>query len=146
MWSRQRTTTSHCDCACESSSGKCHSALVIRDLFPEAILAADNIVDDIDHVCQVETSIHLAARVTGARDFIRCTLPEILLGTAPARDGNGKVAVFGPFGLGVLDLAVGKLAWRSAREKTVETRLPSFFPRPWAGVLSSDLAAAKPSE
>jgi len=84
--------------------------------------------------------------VTGARDFIRCALPEILLSTAPARDGNGTVTVFSPFGLGILDLAVAKLAWRSAQEKTLGTRLPSFIPRPWTDVLSRDLAAAKPSE
>lgn len=114
---------------------KCHPDSIIlhislRDLSPEIILSADNIVDDIDHVCRAQTSIHLAEQRTGNRDFIRCTIGDILNGIAPARQDN-KIAIFSPFGLGILDLALGQLAYKLAIEQNQGTIIKSFLPVPW---------------
>ena len=90
-----------------------HDPLVLhvslRDLAPEIVLASTNIVDDIEHCLKAETSPHLAERLTGTRDFLHGTLDDVMAGrvTVPA----DRPVVFSPFGLGVLDLAVGKYVY-----------------------------------
>ncbi|AGL16499.1 2,3-diaminopropionate biosynthesis protein SbnB [Actinoplanes sp. N902-109] len=80
--------------------------LSLRDLSPEIVLAAQNFTDDVDHAVRERTSLHLTEQRTGNRDFIDGTLGDLLRNRVhrdPARP-----AIFAPFGLGVLDLAVGK--------------------------------------
>jgi N-[(2S)-2-amino-2-carboxyethyl]-L-glutamate dehydrogenase len=87
-----------------------HNPLVLhislRDLTPQILLTATNIVDDIDHCLKADTSPHLAEQLTGNRDFLAGTLNDVMTGqiTIPL----GRPAIFSPFGLGILDLAVGK--------------------------------------
>jgi N-[(2S)-2-amino-2-carboxyethyl]-L-glutamate dehydrogenase len=86
-----------------------HNPLVLhvslRDLAPEILLASTNIVDDIDHCLKANTSPHLTEQLTGNRDFLAGTLDDVMGGrvTAP----TDRPLIFSPFGLGVLDLAVG---------------------------------------
>ena len=78
----------------------------LRDLAPEIVLASTNIVDDVEHCLKADTSPHLAEQLTGNRDFLHGTLHDVMAGrvTVPA----SRPVVFSPFGLGVLDLALGK--------------------------------------
>ncbi len=90
-----------------------HNPLVLhvslRDLAPEILLASTNIVDDVEHCLKADTSPHLAEQLTGHRDFLHGTLDDVLADrvAVPA----DRPVVFSPFGLGVLDLAVGKFVY-----------------------------------
>lgn len=103
----------------------------LRDFTPEVVLACDNVVDDVEHVCRAQTSVHLAAERTGGTGFIRGTLADVLLGRIPPRSPGHAVSLFSPFGLGVLDLAVARLACDLAAEQGVGMQLPSFAPPAW---------------
>ncbi|HYJ66798.1 MAG TPA: 2,3-diaminopropionate biosynthesis protein SbnB [Nocardioidaceae bacterium] len=86
----------------------------LRDLAPEVVLASTNLVDDVEHCLKADTSPHLAEQVTGGRDFLAGTLGDVMAGrvTVP----TDRPVVFAPFGLGVLDVAVGQDVY----ERTVE--------------------------
>jgi ornithine cyclodeaminase len=99
----------------------------LRDLMPEAILSADNIVDDVDHVLRAATSVDLAKQTVGNAEFIRCTLADVITGRQPPRRDTHSAVVFSPFGLGVLDLAVARLAIRLAHEQRAGLRIDDFF-------------------
>lgn len=79
--------------------------LSLRDLSTASILAATNVVDDVEHVCRAGTSIERAAEESGGSAFISATIGE-LLSDARKLPRNGKPIIFSPFGLGILDLAV----------------------------------------
>jgi ornithine cyclodeaminase len=90
-----------------------HNPLVLhvslRDLAPEIVLASTNIVDDVEHCLKANTSVHLAEQRTGNREFLHGTLDDVMAGRVSL--SNDRPVVFSPFGLGVLDLAVGKYVY-----------------------------------
>ena len=97
----------------------------LRDLAPEILLDAVNIVDDIEHCLKANTSPHLVEQLTGNRDFLAGTLDDVMTGRVeiPA----DRTVVFSPFGLGVLDLAVGKYVYDSVLAAGELTVIADFF-------------------
>jgi N-[(2S)-2-amino-2-carboxyethyl]-L-glutamate dehydrogenase len=106
-----------------------HNPLVLhvslRDVAPEIVLASTNIVDDVEHCLKANTSPHLAEQVTGNRDFLHGTLDDVMAGrvTVPA----DRPVVFSPFGLGVLDLAVGKYVYDEVTRSGELHVIDNFF-------------------
>jgi len=97
----------------------------LRDFAPAVILSAQNYLDDIDHCLKANTSPHLAEQQVGNRDFIDGTLADLLAGRGavdPARP-----VIFSPFGLGVLDLAVGHHVLRAAQDSGMTVAIADFF-------------------
>jgi ornithine cyclodeaminase len=94
-------------------------------LSPEIILASHNVVDDVGHVMNANTSVHLTEQRTGNRDFVTGTLAQII--TQERKVDGSRPIIFSPFGLGVLDLAVGKWIYDQARASGEAVNVPDFF-------------------
>jgi 2,3-diaminopropionate biosynthesis protein SbnB len=99
--------------------------LSLRDIAVNIILAAQNIVDDVDHCLKARTSLHLAEMTAGNRDFIAGTLVDVMQGKLKIQ--HDRPRIFSPFGLGVLDLAVGNLVLEKALASKTATAMPDFF-------------------
>jgi N-[(2S)-2-amino-2-carboxyethyl]-L-glutamate dehydrogenase len=111
------------------SSWFAHNPLVLhvslRDLAPEIVLASTNIVDDVEHCLKANTSPHLAEQLTGNRDFLLGTLDDVMTGRVQVP--TDRPVVFSPFGLGVLDLAVGKYVYDEVARSEELHIIDNFF-------------------
>ncbi len=82
-------------------------------------------VDDVDHVMRARTSAALAEELSGSRAFATATIAQVIEGERTiARD---RAIVFSPFGLGMLDLAVGKWVYQSATRAGAGHSIDRFF-------------------
>ncbi|MGC5287073.1 2,3-diaminopropionate biosynthesis protein SbnB [Micromonospora sp. DT231] len=117
------TGTPHLDRAPEP--GQVYLNVSLRDFTPEVIIAAQNVVDDVDHCLKANTSPHLAEQRLGHREFITGTIPGLLAGEFRLDPARG--VVISPFGLGVLDLAVGHWVHGTAVASGTSIRIAGFF-------------------
>lgn len=97
----------------------------LRDLSVDVVLDSVNIVDDVDHCLRAGTSPHLAEQRTGNREFVAGTLHDVLAGRVGVPPD--RTVVFSPFGLGVLDLAVGRYVYDAASRSGDLRRVEDFF-------------------
>ncbi|KAA2252713.1 2,3-diaminopropionate biosynthesis protein SbnB [Solihabitans fulvus] len=97
----------------------------LRDLAPQLLLRANNVLDDVEHCMKANTSPHLAEQLTGNRDFVTGTLAGVLTGRD--RLDPDLPTIFSPFGLGVLDLAVGHYVHQQAKAQGRVVEIPDFF-------------------
>jgi ornithine cyclodeaminase len=103
----------------------------LRDLNPNVILSCDNVVDDTSHVCRANTSVHLAANSVGNQNFINAEIGDVLNSGKKKYQRSDKPVIFSPFGLGILDIAVGKWLLDKSQFLNSGTRITNFFPEPW---------------
>lgn len=99
----------------------------LSDFTGEFTLNCDNVVDDKGHVCREDTSIHLAEKLTSPKTNIRCTLGEIVAGRFKGRPALDRPVMFSPWGLGILDLAVGDHVLRKAESDGEGLLVKDFF-------------------
>ncbi|MFI9012380.1 2,3-diaminopropionate biosynthesis protein SbnB [Actinosynnema sp. NPDC053489] len=97
----------------------------LRDFAPSVVLGAQNYFDDVEHCMKANTSPHLAEQETGNRDFVTGTIADVVRGRALPDPSRGVLV--SPFGLGVLDLAVGQHVLLAAREQGLAIEVPDFF-------------------
>ena len=106
-----------------------HNPLVLhislRDLAPEILLGSQNVVDDVEHVMKANTSPHLAEQQTGDRSFVTGTLADLMTGRRSV--DRSRPIIFSPFGMGILDLAVGNWVYKQAVAAGQDLRLSNFF-------------------
>ncbi|ASU85039.1 2,3-diaminopropionate biosynthesis protein SbnB [Nocardiopsis gilva YIM 90087] len=107
------------------SAGQVVLNISLRDIGPEVVRESYNILDDIEHCLTAGTSPHLAEQKYGHRGFITGTLADVIKGRAHI--GDDKPVVFSPFGLGVLDLAVGMHVYHLARNAEETVPINDFF-------------------
>ena len=97
----------------------------LRDIHPRTLLATRNIVDDVDHCLRAQTSPHLAEQISGGREFVTGTLADVLLGRCAPQPA--EAVVFSPFGLGVLDIAIGAIVLDRAKNDARAVAVADFF-------------------
>ena len=116
--------------ACAPGTTILHISL--RDISASAMLEADHVVDDVEHVCRERTSVHLASESKGGdKSFIRATIGELLLDRKPPRRNQEDVVVYSPFGLGILDVALASFVVDRAKRNGIGHVVDNFLPVPW---------------
>ncbi|MER5360825.1 2,3-diaminopropionate biosynthesis protein SbnB [Streptomyces sp. NPDC002785] len=97
----------------------------LRDVAPEVVLASANFVDDVEHCLKADTSVHLTEQRVENRDFIDGTLYDVLEGRVEVP--TDRTVIFSPFGLGVLDIALGRHVHDRLRESRQLGVVEGFF-------------------
>jgi ornithine cyclodeaminase len=99
--------------------------LSLRDICVNVILASQNIVDDVEHCLKAQTSLHLTEMETGNRNFVSGSLVDVL--EKRFKLDHKRARIFSPFGLGVLDVAVGNFVLQAAKASGEAIELNDFF-------------------
>jgi len=99
--------------------------LSLRDICVNVILASQNIVDDVEHCMKAKTSLHLTEMETGNRNFVSGSLVDVL--EKRFKLDHKRPRIFSPFGLGILDVAVGNFVLQAAKASGEAIELNDFF-------------------
>lgn len=107
------------------SAGKIVLNISLRDIGPEVIHGAFNICDDVEHCMKANTSPHLTEQKYNTRSFVHGTIAAILKNRVEV--DRTRPLIVSPFGLGVLDLAVGSLILRKCLASGAHVSIPDFI-------------------
>lgn len=99
----------------------------LRDITVADMLAAQNVVDDTDHVCREATSVHLTAKQAGHLDFVDAEIGGVIRHPDAFERDPGRTLIYSPFGLGVLDLALAAHTAERARSKGLGVEIEGFL-------------------
>jgi len=107
------------------SHNPCLLNISLRDISPDIILTSNNIVDDIEHVLNANTSPHLAFQKCQDKRFINGVFSDLIQHKNILN--KNKPTIFSPMGMGILDLALGKIVYNYAVEKGLGAVIDNFF-------------------
>lgn len=102
----------------------------LRDLSPEIMMGSYNVVDDSEHACSANTSLHLAS-LTQSRNLISCTISDLILQGRDQYIKDDRPCIVSPFGLGILDLALANYIYHKAILLSQGFMVDDFLPTPW---------------
>jgi ornithine cyclodeaminase len=97
----------------------------LRDLAPELILGANNIVDHLEHILSSNTSVFLAYEKIKSTSFIQGSIAELILNQLELN--STKPTIFSPMGLGILDIVVGDSIYQAAEKEQYGLNIENFF-------------------
>jgi len=100
--------------------------LSLRDLDPAILDISQNIVDDPDHVLRAGTSLDKARERATDELVIDGSIGDLIL--QRLRRDPARPTVVSPFGLGMLDVALGAFVYMQAVAAGLAIDVPSFFP------------------
>ncbi|WP_305955721.1 2,3-diaminopropionate biosynthesis protein SbnB [Pseudomonas sp. F01002] len=97
----------------------------LRDIGAEIIEESYNYFDDVTHCLKANTSPHLAEQKYGHRKFVTGTVAQLIRGDLQV--ATDKPLIYSPFGMGILDLAIGRMIHDIAVKDGSAVAIPSFF-------------------
>lgn len=97
----------------------------LRDISPDILIASNNIVDDIEHVLNANTSPDLTYRKYGHTDFINCIVSDLINGYN--KFDSNKPIIFSPMGMGILDLSVSSYIYSKSKDLNSCIIIDNFF-------------------
>lgn len=99
----------------------------LRDICPEIIYNNINVVDDVQHCLNALTSTHLAYLKYGNHDFISATIGKLLVNKEKIIIKKQQLSIYSPFGMGMLDVAVGAYIYQTIRKADGGVLIKDFF-------------------
>ncbi|MEY9926770.1 2,3-diaminopropionate biosynthesis protein SbnB [Catenulispora sp. GP43] len=98
----------------------------LRDISVADMLAAQNVVDDTDHVNREGTSVHLASQASGGTGFVDAEIGDVVRDPGSFRRDPDRTLIYSPFGLGILDMALAAHLRREAGAKGLGVQVDDF--------------------